>query len=79
MIKKFRKFLDEGIDYAAQLTNYSKTLHCLPHDVIRAKLLAYGFHEIDIAGYADNNIQNTLRNNPYIMNKLEASSEKLFK
>ena len=43
MIGKFKKSLDQGGVYAALLTDLSQAIDCLPHDLIIAKLHAYGF------------------------------------
>ena len=42
MIEKWRESLDQGGAYGALLTNISKTFDCLPHELIIAKLYAYG-------------------------------------
>ena len=44
MLEKFRKASDEGGDYAALLTDLLKVFDCIPHDLIIAKLHAYGFN-----------------------------------
>ena len=42
VIEKWRESLDEGSAYGALLTDLSKAFNCLPHEMIIAKLYAYG-------------------------------------
>ena len=43
MTEKFRQCVDQNGEYAALLTDLSKTFECLPHELLIAKLYAYAF------------------------------------
>ena len=44
MIEKWKKTVDNGGVFGALLTDLSKAFDFIPHDLITAKLEAYGFH-----------------------------------
>ena len=43
MLEKWKKVVDTKKVFGALLTDFSKALYCLPHDLIIAKLNGYGF------------------------------------
>ena len=68
MIERFRKSLDQGGEYSALLTDLSKAFDCLPHDLIIAKLHAYGFDDPSlrlIHSYLTDRFQRVKINNAY--------------
>ena len=48
MIEKLRKSLDEGVAFGALLTDLSKALDCLSHELLIAKLYVYGIHILSL-------------------------------
>ena len=48
VIERFKKSLDHRGEYAAVLTNLSKAFHCLPHNLIIAKLHVYEFDKASL-------------------------------
>ena len=68
MIEKWKKIVDNGDVFGALLTYLSKAFACIPHDLIIAKLEAYGFH-IDalklIHDYLSNRKQRVKVNDTY--------------
>ena len=68
MLEKFKKSLDQGGECAALLTDLYKAFDCLPHDLIIAKLHAYGFDKASlrfIHRYLTNRYQKVKINNFY--------------
>ena len=68
MIEKWKKSVDNGGVFGALLTDLSKAFDCILHDLIIAKLEAYGFH-IDalklIHDYLSNRKQRVKVNDAY--------------
>ena len=48
MIEKFKKALDQGDEYAPLVTDLSKAFECLRHNLIIAKVHAYGFDKASL-------------------------------
>ena len=46
LLEKWRKSMDQGILFGAFLTDLSKAFNCLSHDLLAAKLFAYGFDKV---------------------------------
>ena len=68
VIEKFKKSLDQGGEYTSLLTDLSKALDFLPHDLIIAQLHAYGFDKASlrfIHSYLTDRYQRVKINNSY--------------
>ena len=48
MIEKSEKILVQGVAYVALLADLLKAFDCLPHNLIIAKLHAYGFDKASL-------------------------------
>ena len=49
MIEEIRKIRDSNGAFAAVFTAFSKTFDCVPHELLLAKLYAYGFDKISLS------------------------------
>ena len=68
MIEMWRKALDEGKVAGAILTDLSKAFDCISHDLLIAKLDAYGFDKpalMFVFDYLKNRVQRTKVNGAY--------------
>ena len=68
MLEKWKRSIDQGKVFGALLTNLSKSFDCLNHDLLIAKLNAYGFSLPAlrlIHDYLLNRKQRTRVNNSY--------------
>ena len=62
MLESLKKALDKGLCTGILLTDLSKAFDCISHDLLIAKLKAYGFAKISvniIKDYRSNRIQRT--------------------
>ena len=67
-LEKWKRAVDSGGVFAALLTDLSKAFDCIPHDLIIAKLAAYGFDTNAlklIHNYLSNRKQNVKINSAY--------------
>ena len=68
LIEKWKKSVDNGGTFDALITNLSKAFHCLPHELLIAKLDAYGFDKSSlklIRSYLSNRKQRVKINDRY--------------
>ena len=68
MIEKWKKSLDSKGSFGALLTDLSKALDCIPHELVIAKLNAYGFDlkaSILVFNYLRNRKQRVKINSSY--------------
>ena len=68
MVEKWKRSIDNGKSFGALLTDLSKAFDCLDHELLIAKLNAYGFHLSAlklIHDYLSNRKQRTKTNSTY--------------
>ena len=68
LIEKWKKTVDNGGAFGALLTDLSKAFDCLPHELLIAKLDAYGFDKSSLKlmhGYLSNRKQRVKTNGRY--------------
>ena len=68
LLEKWRKKLDDNFVVGAVLTDLSKAFECIPHDILIAKLAAYGLSEealMYILSYLSNRKQCVRINDTY--------------
>ena len=68
--REMEKVVDNGVAFGALLTDLSKAFDCIPHDLIIAKLEAYGF-QIDalrlVYDYLSNRKQRVKLNEAFVL------------
>ena len=69
LVEKWREHLDENFVEGAVLTDLSKAFYCIAHDLLIAKLVAYGFSDSALCYvylYLSNRKQCICINNMYL-------------
>ena len=68
LLKKWRQSLDQGLEFGVLLTDLSKAFDCLSHELLAAKLSAYGVNLSTVCfiyDYLSNRKQTTKIENHY--------------